>query len=331
MAEKKKVINDAEAARVDSELRPALNALAGAIGEIDPGDIQVARMIQDSSTATALAALTPNPDIVETRETIKGLNGAPDLGLLLFKPKAMSPGAPAFFWIHGGGMIVGSADQDTGWCRELAESLGALVVSLDYRLAPESPYPAALEDCVAAYQWMLDQADSLGISKDRIGVGGASAGGGLCAGLTLYLRDNNIPLPAQQTLVYPMIDDTNIEQESDTVTETLLWTRVANKAGWGAYLKDIQEGESVPIYAAPYRAEDLSGLPQTIVVTGELDLFRQENITFAQRLLSVKVPCSLHLFRGVFHGTFAFLPDSSITLLANEVILRDIKSALGVS
>lgn len=324
-----KILSEPALSRVDKDLKPFLEQVAPIIGDIDTDDIPSVRARQLALTEQTRQMLGDSAAVSEARQVVSGINGAPDLSVVVFSPSKPSSSMPAVLWIHGGGMIIGSADQDTAWCRQMVESLGAVVVSVEYRLAPESPYPAPLDDCVAAYQWLLKNAGELNVDSSRISVAGASAGAGLAAGLTLYLRDNAIQLPAHQALIYPMIDDRNVESASEELADTLIWTRGCNQVGWASYLGDLYGREDVPIYAAPHRAQDLSGLPQTMLITGELDLFVKENIDYANRLLQAEVPCSLQLFRGAFHGFNNMAAESSMAKQANEAILTDMRSATG--
>ncbi|WP_241385088.1 alpha/beta hydrolase [Rhodococcus sp. CH91] len=199
------------------------------------------------------------------------------------------PGA-ALLWIHGGGYVFGRAAQDDALCRRFADRLGIAVASVDYRLAPEHPYPAPLEDCLRAYEWLRSRPE---VDPARIAVGGASAGAGLVAALTFLLRDRRIPAPALQMLVYPMLDDRTVSGPA----HTRMWDARANDFGWASYL-----GGADPEIAAPARRTDLSGLPPAWIGVGTHDLFFDEDRAYATRLRAAGVPCALHIVDGAFHG-----------------------------
>ncbi|GAA2738811.1 alpha/beta hydrolase [Actinocorallia aurantiaca] len=209
---------------------------------------------------------------------------------------------PALLWIHGGGMVIGHARMDSRFCARVARELGAIVVSVEYRLAPEHPYPTPLEDCYTALSWLAAQPD---VDLDRIAIGGASAGGGLAAGLALLARDRADIHPAFQLLVYPMLDDrTNTRTDIDE-RHLRMWSPANNHFGWQSYLgPHLTPGQpdGVPHPAAPARAEDLTGLPPAWIGVGTHDLFHDEDVTYAERLRQVGVPCDLHIVPGAYHG-----------------------------
>lgn len=215
--------------------------------------------------------------------------------------------------IHGGGMVLGDVSMNDARCAATALNLDVVVASVDYRLAPEHPYPAPLEDCYRGLLWFFDQAEAFGVDTARIAVGGGSAGGGLAAGLALLARDRKQVSPCFQLLTFPMIDDRNQTPSSYMVDDTRLWNRAANIAGWSAYLDGRNGTEDVPVYAAPARATDLAGLPPAIITVGSFDTFVDEDIAYAQALLHAGVPCELHVYPGAFHGSNFMVPNSGIS------------------
>jgi acetyl esterase/lipase len=188
-----------------------------------------------------------------------------------------------------------------------------VVASVEYRLAPEHPFPAPVEDCYAALKWLVAQSTKLGVNTARIAIGGASAGGGLAAGLAVLARDRAEVEVAFQLLIYPMIDDRTITPASATVPDTFVWTRENNLMGWRAYLGREPGGTDVSPYAAAARTTDLRGLPPAYIPVGDLDLFLDENMTYAQRLLAAGVPTELHVYPGAFHGFNGFVPNAEIS------------------
>ena len=202
-------------------------------------------------------------------------------------------------WLHGGGMVVGRGTDDSATLQALADELGAVVVSADYRLAPEHPYPAPLEDCYAALQWAAAMPEAQG---RPLVVAGARAGGGLAAGVALAARDRGeIPLAAQ-VLVYPMLDDRTASRPDPLHGVRRLWDNTSNAFGWRSYLAAEPGSADVPAYAAPARASDLAGLPRTWIGVGTLDLFHDENVAYAERLTAAGVACDLVVVDGAYHG-----------------------------
>ncbi len=208
---------------------------------------------------------------------VPGPAGAPEVSLLICRPAGVTTAVPAVYHIHGGGMIVG--DNRTGLLgmMNLAAPLGMAVVSVEYRLAPETPHPGPVEDCYAGLAWTAAHADELGIDAGRIIVGGASAGGGLSAAVALLARDRGVPGLAGQLLLCPMLDDRNDTASSLQMAGLGIWDHSANNLGWTALLGDATGGPDVSPYAAPARAADLSGLPPAYIDVGSAETFRDED------------------------------------------------------
>jgi acetyl esterase/lipase len=310
--------------QVDPELLPGLEVyrMLGFENADFTGDSLAAmRTARTEFMAAALAELPDNDRVVSEDRTVPGPDGN-DVPVRIYRPVDHDPSDPrhAIYWIHGGGMVLGDLDGSDPGCEAYVDQLGCVVVSVDYRLAPEHPHPAPVEDCYAGLQWTAANADALGIDPDRIAVVGASAGGGLAAGTCLLARDRGGPDLAFQGLVYPMLDDRNDSPSAREFTGILSWSHEHNAAGWGALLGDDAGGDDVSPYAAPARAEDLSGLPPTFIQVGDLEVFRDEDIDYAQRLMQAEVPTELHVYPGVFHAAEGFAPeaDASVRMLRDQ-------------
>ena len=223
----------------------------------------------------------------------------------LFRPAAGSGTTPGLLWIHGGGYLIGSPGQDVELCRRYARELGATVASVDYRLAPEHQYPAALDDCYAALLWL---AGLPGVDRSRIAIGGASAGGGLAAALTQMAHDRGEVQVAAQLLTYPMLDDRTSQRTDAMKPGMRLWDKGSNRFGWAAYL-----GNADPAVAVPARRDDLRGLPPAWVGVGTLDLFHDEDLAYAERLRAAGVPCEVELVPGAFHGFDGMAPKAEVS------------------
>jgi acetyl esterase/lipase len=221
---------------------------------------------------------------------------------------------PAIVTIHGGGYVIGSYDMDSPLLERWCPALGVVGVSVEYRLAPETSYPGPLEDCYAALRWTYDHAHKLGIDKDRIGLYGLSAGGGLAAALALLARDRGeVPL-AFVLLDCPMLDDR--QQTASIGAEGLyVWGSGSNEFGWRSYLGALYGSDEVPSYAAAARAADLTRLPPTCVIVGSIDGFRDEDIDYAQRLNQAGVACELHVIAGLPHA-YLLVPGAAAVQLA---------------
>jgi acetyl esterase/lipase len=242
-----------------------------------------------------------------------GAAGEPDVLVRLYRPGGLPNPAPVLYWIHGGGMVMGSVAADDDYCIGQATKLHIAVASVEYRLAPEYPFPTPVEDCYAGLRWLSANAAELGLDPDRVAIGGASAGGGLAAGLGLVARDRGEVGVCFQFLVYPMIDDRDTTPSNLATTDRRLWNRTANQLGWAAYLSGRAGAPDVSPYAAPSRAKDLAGLPPTYITVGDLDAFLDEDIAYAQALLQAGVPTELHVYPGAFHGSDNFVSRSALS------------------
>ena len=242
---------------------------------------------------------------------VPGPEGAPPVRLRVYRPDGHGAQA-ALFWVHGGGFIQGAPEQDDARSIEIARQLGITVVAAAYRLAPDHPYPAPLDDVHAGFRWLVRNAPALGVDPDRIAIGGASAGGGLAAGLTLRVHDEGDIRPVFQLLVYPMLDDrTTLRDDVDT-RYLRGWTPQNNRFGWSAYLGREPGGDGAPAYAAPARRAELGGLPPTWIGVGTNDLFLAEDTEYARRLESAGVPCEFVTVPGAFHGFGAFFGKTDV-------------------
>lgn len=227
--------------------------------------------------------------------------GDPPVPVRVHRATGTHRARPGILTIHGGGYVIGSYDMDDPVLERWCTDLGVVGVSVEYRLAPETPYPGPLDDCYAALCWMHAHADDLGIDPDRIGIYGLSAGGGLAAGLALLARDRGeVPL-AFQLLDCPMLDD-RTQTHSISSTGLYVWTAESNEFGWRSYLGGRYGSSDVPAYAAAARETQLAGLPPSCVVVGAIDGFRDEDVDYAQRLNQAGVPCELHVVAGLPHA-----------------------------
>lgn len=235
--------------------------------------------------------------------------GEPGVPVMITTQTGNRPPRPGVLWIHGGGYIVGSPQMEAAFTGRLVRDLGVVAVSPDYRLAPEHPFPAALDDCMAALWWMRTNAGELGIDPDRMAVMGASAGGGLAAAVAQRCHDEGIPLRAQ-VLVYPMLDDRTALRSDHAGRGRFMWTPASNRFGWTCYLGREPRMSDAPQYSAPARREDLTGLPPAWVGVGDLDLFYDEDVDYAERLQASGVPCTLATVAGMYHGADLFASKS---------------------
>lgn len=314
--------------RVDPELVvPLENVLMMTNGGLNLNDIPSAREMLTQLT-TAMKEMAPVVEKVIAKDfSVQGPENSPNVSVRVYTPEGAKGKLPGLLWMHGGGYVLGSLDSDDVKAATFSQVFNCVVVSVDYRLSPENPYPAPIEDCYAALKWFAQNAQELGVDNSRIAIGGASAGGGLAAGLALLVRDRAEIVINFQLLIYPMIDDRNIEQASGETSDTLWWTRENNLIGWRSYLGHEPAQNEEPYYAAPSRAQDLTGLPSAYIPVGELDLFLSENIDYAHRLLNSGVAAELHIYPGAYHGFNSFAPEAAVTKRFNEELIHIMETA----
>ncbi|MEU8661427.1 alpha/beta hydrolase [Actinoplanes philippinensis] len=258
---------------------------------------------------------------VEER-AVPGLDGDPDVSLLICRPAAVAEAAGCLYHTHGGGMILGDNRAGIDLMLDLAEEFGLVVVSVEYRLAPETPHPGPVNDCYAGLLWTAAHAGELGFGPGRLIVAGGSAGGGLAAALALMARDLGGPELLGQLLICPMLDDRN-ESASAVQMEGLgVWDRTANRTGWGALLGDAAGGPDVSPYAAPARAADLGNLPPAFVDVGSAETFRDEDVAYASRIWQAGGRAELHVWPGAFHGFDMMAPAAVISQDARQARFR---------
>jgi len=242
-------------------------------------------------------------------------------GARLYRPTAAAAPTAALLWIHGGGYLLGSPEQDDALCRRYVQRLGIVVAAARYRLAPEHPYPIPLEDCYRVLTWL---AGLPGVDADRIAIGGASAGGGLTAALSFLARDRGEVSPVLQVLSYPMLDDRTVGPELDK-PGFRLWNTRSNRFGWTSYL-----GGADPAMAVPARRTDLAGLAPAWLGVGTLDLFCAEDLAYAARLNAAGVECEVHEVPGAFHGFDGLAPKAAVSQAYFDSTCASLRRALKV-
>lgn len=312
--------------RLDPELVGPLEGIMEATGGgFDLTDIPGTRAMVDGMLSGVNAEAPPLPGVDIEDCLAPSHEASVEVPVRIYRPSGITAPVPVLLWMHPGGFVIGSVEMDHLTARQLASDLGCAVVSVNYRLAPEHPYPAPLEDCYGVLQWLGANADELGFDASRIAIGGASAGGGLAAGLALLTRDRGGVAPIFQLLVYPGLDDSNTEPASDTVPENLFWSRESTRIGWNAYLQGKQGSPDVPAYAAPIRATELEGLPDAFIAVGTADMLLTENIDYAERLSAAGAKVELRVYPGAFHAFESFAPMARVS----QAFAADRSAALG--
>lgn len=288
-------------------------------------EIAARREAMNQMMALQTADLPTNEAIVSEDRVIPGPEGAPEIRVRIHRPKDATGTLPGLLYIHGGGMVVGNLDSEDLNAQAYATAVGAVVVSTDYRKAPEDPHPAQSEDCFAALRWMGENAAELGYDPERLAVYGGSAGGNLALATALNARDRGGPALAYVMAIYPMVDERNVTASSEAITEVGIWDRAANLEAWEWFLG----GNDADGLAAPLRA-DLAGLPPVFMDVGDVDLFRDEDINLLQRLLDAGVVTEFHLYPGAFHGSEVFAPGSELSQRMVATRIAALRRALGV-
>jgi acetyl esterase/lipase len=311
---------------VDSELAPALEQSlrfqfsAESLPHIRAGLNDIVRQRQADAATSEV--------IVEER-FVPGPAGAPDVRVLIFSPAKPQTGRPGYFHMHGGGYVMGTPEMFARQSQQIVGEIGCTVISVDYRLAPDTPHPGPIDDCYAALSWFHANAAALGVDPDRIAIGGDSAGGGLASALGLMARDRGGPSICFQMLNYPMIDDrTAVAEDPHPFAGEFLWNGEANHFGWESLLGHAPGASEVLPYAAAARVEDLAGLPPTFIGVGGLDLFLEENLEFARRLMRVGVATELHVYPGAYHGFDMTCEDAVVSKQYRRDVIQALKRGL---
>lgn len=314
----------------DAELAATLPA----VNEVLPSSITPDQL--DRVRETVAEAFLPIDEVIGGRaivyedRTVPGPEGEPDITVTVLRPRKAVRDAPGIYHTHGGGMILGDrfvgADSLCDW----VEEFGAVAVTVEYRLAPEHPDPAPIEDCYAGLVWTAANAAELGIDPRRLVIAGASAGGGLAAGLALLTRDRGGPVLAGQMLVYPMLDDRNDTFSAEQFEGIGVWDRISNRTGWDALLGDRRATGQVSPYAAPARAEDLSALPPAFIDVCTTETFRDEDVAYAAALWRAGVQAELHVWPGGFHGFDTMAPDAALSRQARQARATWLRRVLGL-
>ena len=265
----------------------------------------------------------PSLNVIRENHFTKRKEGGEDLKLRSYRPKGKEGYLPCLYYIHGGGMIMGSVENDDVNASKLSEVLGVVVISVDYRLAPEDPHPAQINDCYEGLLWVDSQKEKLKINTSKIALYGQSAGGGLVIATSMMVRDVGGPKIIFQMPIYPMLDDRHETPSSHEITDIGIWDREGSIEAWKWYLG----GKEADAYAAPSRASSLEGLPPAFIDVGELDLFRDENITFVQRLLQAGVATEFHIYPGAYHASENFAPDADLSKMIWNNRIQALKKA----
>jgi triacylglycerol lipase len=286
---------------VDPELRDAL-------GLWPQAPLTADTLTQRRADARALLSSMPIPDLPDVEAGVIHIEspfGAKPIRVLTYRPVRSDKPLPVILHIHGGGFVMGSPEMKDVENRLFASELRCAIYSVNYRLAPEAPHPAPLEDIYSVFAWLHANATRLGLDSTRIGIKGESGGGGFAAGAALYARDREGPKFAFQHLIYPMIDDrTAVRKDLHPCVGEFVWTQENNYFGWHSLLGAEPGSAGVSPYAAAARAVDVSGLPPTYISVGGLDLFLEENLTYADRLSRAGVPVELHVYPRAYHGFY---------------------------
>jgi acetyl esterase/lipase len=308
---------------------PELQALVDQLPSIDLSDPVAARAGFEALLA-AMRGEIPDVDTLSIEDRpVPGWEGDPDVSVRLYRPKGAAGPVPGILLIHGGGFIIGSVEAEHAGAAMTAIATGAVVASVEYRLAPEHPYPAGLHDCYSALKYVAEHGGELGIDPARIALSGASAGGGLAAGTALLARDLGGPPICFQMLHIPELDDRLETPSMRRFVDSPVWNQPLAVQSWHAYLGDLADADDVPSYAAPARAGDLTGLPPAYISTAENDPLRDEGMTYAMRLLQAGVSVELHQFPGTFHGS-ALVTTAAVSKRAQRESMVVLRRALAL-
>lgn len=299
----------------DADLAAALRIIGKTIPPdgVRPETISATRQKAEANGSPSDEELARGGAFAVRELTVPGPAGSPDISLLICRPTTATTPTPAIYHIHGGGMLVGDCRMGLPPMLDLADEFGMAVVSVEYRLAPETPHPGPVEDCYAGLAWCAAHAGEQGIDPERIVLIGASAGGGLAAGVALMARDRGGPAVLGQLLMCPMLDDRNDTPSAVQMAGLGIWDRTCNETGWNALLGGARGTDDVSPYAAPARATDLSGLPPAFIDVGSAETFRDEDVMYASRIWQAGGSAELHVWPGGFHGFAGMAPQAAIS------------------
>ncbi|MFJ9367271.1 alpha/beta hydrolase [Nocardia sp. NPDC101769] len=297
------------------------------LGWTGPHDLDAYR--QMNTSRPDLVALEREGAVALEQRRIPGSEASVDLPVVIMRPTRRGGPWPCVFHTHGGGMLSGDEFELSDTLARWVDIVGLVVVSVGYRLAPEHPYPAPVEDCYAGLTWAVEHAGELDIDPERLIIFGSSAGGGLAAATALLARDRNGPRLIHQILQAPMLDDRNLTRSSHALDREGFWDRGANIAAWTRYLGHAPGGPEVSHYAAPARAQDLSGLPPTFIDVGQVETFRDEALIYAMRLSDAGIPVELHMWPGAWHGFSTAAPQAALSQLAAAARTAYLQRVLG--
>lgn len=306
---------------------PELATLLEYLPDMAPSDESLPAARAAASEMVALHMSDRDSSVTITEHWAPGAEGQPDVRIVFYRPQDLPQNAPVLLQVHGGGFVFGAAELGDPRNRAWAKALQCVVASVEYRLAPETPYPGGLEDCYAALKWLHGAAGELGLDANRIALRGESAGGGLAAALAIAARDRKGPPILFQLLVYPMLDDRTCTGEAHPFAGQFVWDTAANAYGWASWLGKQPGSPDIHHLAAPARCADLSGLPPTCITTAALDLFAEEDLEYARRLIRAGVPTEIYLAPGAFHGFDAMAPDAEVSRQFTEVGLKALARA----
>lgn len=279
-------------------------------------------------------ALAPKPklpgNVRVAEHRLPGTSGEAGVRVLTFERSApTADGRPAMLWLHGGGYVMGEPEQDMALMGRILDRLDMVIVSVEYRLAPEHPFPAALDDAHVALTWLAERAPELRVDPARVAVGGQSAGGGLAAALVQRAIDQGPIRPAFQLLIYPMLDALTTRRREFGRQVQFVWTPASNRFGWRSYLgRDPQQGD-YPAYAVPARRSNLSGMPPAWIGVGTLDLFHDEDVAYGRRLAEAGVACDLCIVEGGYHAFDLFRPGAAPSRKFQDAMITALSGGLG--
>jgi acetyl esterase/lipase len=321
MAQKEKYRDELQG--VAPELRAAAQQMIQrreALGGLE--DIDYVRSAHDQGIEKNLSGLSPDSQVEVQDHYIQVAGDNRVIWVRTYAPTKSAPLKPGLIWMHGGGLLLGRCDQDEKLLRKICKTAGCFVVSVNYRLAPEYPYPCATVDARAALHWLHEIARAVGVSPSRIVVGGASAGGGLAASIAISESKQGNSTIAKQILIYPMLNNKTADRPE--TASTLIWSQEDNTLAWKHYLPNLLPNEEAPLAAAPGTIKDAKGLAPAFIAVGDIDLFFLESLNYATSLVNSGVGLDMQVYRGAFHGFLSVAPHT----LAGEQCFTAIVQAI---